>query len=208
MGWVPLCLEKFDYYRTVLRCRQHILCISCVGVSQRRFGHDSVLDDTAENCVVQLLGRPPVHGYTVNHFLLYAYLFPSDTKRDTNDEWGLYPPCYSESDNICDGLRDFRYASYLMSSKSFLLDLQELTISSRQTWILSALDHCQRSFDITWDWSHINLYTNDTSWHLDRLPDYCRRWSWMRDSNGRHTVHVVITLAYWQLLTLLIDISP
>ena len=67
------------------------------------------------------------------------------------------------------------------------LDLQVLTNSSRQTQILSTLDHCKRSFDITRDRAHINFHTNDTSWHLDRLPDSCRRWSWMRHTNGRHT---------------------
>ena len=68
-----------------------------------------------------------------------------------------------------------------------LLDLQVLTISSRQIWILSTLDHCKRSLDIARDRSHINLHTNDITWHLDRLPDSCRRWSWMWDTNGEYT---------------------
>ena len=67
------------------------------------------------------------------------------------------------------------------------LDLQQLTISSRQTRILSALDHCKRSVDITRERSHINFHTNDTNWHLDRLPNSCRRWSRMRDTNGKQT---------------------
>ena len=67
------------------------------------------------------------------------------------------------------------------------LDLQLLTNPSWQTQILSTLDHCKRSFDITRDRSHINFHTNDTNWHLDRLSNSCRRWSWMRYTNGRHT---------------------
>lgn len=67
------------------------------------------------------------------------------------------------------------------------LDLEVLTISSRQTWILSTLDHCKRCFGITRDRSHINFHTNDISWHLDRLSDSRRRWSWMRNTDGRHT---------------------
>ena len=137
--------------------------------------------------MVQLLGCLSFPGFNVNHFLLHAHIFPSSAKRNTNNEWGLHSPCYYKSDYFCGCLRCFRYASHLMSSSLYPIEFASGNNLSRQTQVLSTLDHCKRSLDITRNRPHIDFHTNDTNRHLDRLSDSCRRWSWMRYTNGKHT---------------------
>ena len=102
-------MEKCNNYRTLLRCRWHILCFSHVGVSQRRFSNDPILDGATENCMVQLLGHVPIYGINVDYLVLHAHLLPSCTERDTNYEWGLYHSRHSKSDIVCDCLWGLGY---------------------------------------------------------------------------------------------------
>ena len=59
-----------------------------------------------------------------------------------------------------------------------------LTIFSRQTWILSTLEHSQRSLDINWNRADIDAYSDYTDRQLDRLPDPSWRWPWMWNADG------------------------
>ena len=186
MGWVSLCLEKRNNYRTLLRCRWHILRLSHVGASQRRFSNGSTLDGATESGMVQLPGHVPIHGIDVDYHVLHAHLFPSCTKCDTKYEWGLYPSRNPKSDIVCDCFWSLGYDPPIQCCVLLVkMIMQLLTGLSWQTWILPTLEHCQRDFDIDRHRSNIDIHTYDVNWHLDRLPNHCRRWPWLWSANGR-----------------------
>ena len=64
------------------------------------------------------------------------------------------------------------------------LRLQFLTDISWQAGVLPALEHCQRCFDIGRHRPDIDIHSDNGNWYLDRLPDSCRRWSWMWIADG------------------------